>query len=133
MNALKKRTARPPVTLKAVADLVGLSSGTVSLVLNHAPQSIQIPQRTKNRIFAAARKLDYQPNLFARALRTKQLSATGTGPEALGNPPGALMFIGAEHLQRAIVAIREAGLRVPGDVSVIGCESIPLVIGERSA
>ena len=123
MNPCKKRTERAPlrpITLKTVAGHAGLSSGTVSLVLNHAPQSMQIPQKTKERIFAAARALGYQPNLFARALRTRQLP---TGPEDLPTFPGALMLIGAEHLRRVILAVREAGLRVPGDVSVIGHDS----------
>jgi LacI family transcriptional regulator len=61
------------VTLKVVAQYMGLTAGTVSLVLNSAPQSISIPQQTKDRVFAAARKLNYQPNLFARALRTRQI------------------------------------------------------------
>src|SRR5580700_6537672 len=59
------------VTLKAVAEYVGLATGTVSLVLNHQPESI--PQQTRDRVFAAARKLNYQPNPFARALRTRQV------------------------------------------------------------
>ena len=41
------------VTLKSVAQQVGLSPGTISLVLNRAPQSHAIPQHTQERIFAA--------------------------------------------------------------------------------
>ena len=121
-NEVKKHTT---VTLKAVADHVGLSAGTVSLVLNRAPQSISIPQRTQERIFAAARELKYQPNLLARALRTN--SAPPVSPAAFGvsSTSGALMFVDPEHFQRAIHAIREAGLSVPGDVSIVGFDKAP--------
>ena len=67
-NGLKRAGA---VTLKTVAESVGLAPGTVSLVLNNAPGSGSIPQRTKDRVFAAARELNYQPNPVARALRTQ--------------------------------------------------------------
>lgn len=113
------------VTLKVVAAQVGLTAGTVSLVLNHAPQSSSIPQHTKDRIFAAARELNYQPNLLARALRTKHTPTLGPTTPEISNASGALMFVGAEHFRRAIDAIREAGLRVPGDVSVVGFNRAP--------
>jgi len=113
-------TKKTAVTLKAVADHLGLSAGTVSLVLNHAPQSIAIPQKTQSRIFAAARELNYQPNLVARALRTSSPPPSAHGTN---DAPGALMFVGAEYFQRAMHAMRKAGLRVPGDVSVVGFNS----------
>jgi DNA-binding LacI/PurR family transcriptional regulator len=108
------------VTLKSVAEHVGLTAGTVSLVLNHAPQSKSIPQRTKDRIFAAASELNYQPNLLARALRTSSPPPRPMISADLNSSAGALMFGDAENLARAIHAIRQAGLRVPGDVSVVG-------------
>ena len=115
-----RNTAKKPetVTLKVVAEYVGLTAGTVSLVLNNAPQSISIPQQTKDRVFAAARKLNYQPNLFARALRTRQIPAIG-GTHGLASGSRALVFEGGEHFLRAVNAIRQAGLRVPGDVAVV--------------
>src|ERR1700730_18063735 len=111
------------VTLKVVAQYVGLTAGTVSLVLNYAPQSISIPQQTKDRVFAAARKLNYQPNLFARALRTRQSPAV-SGTHGLASGSRALVFDGGEHFLRAVNAIRQAGLRVPGDVAVVGAGDI---------
>jgi len=116
----KKNTAKKPetVTLKVVAQHVGLTAGTVSLVLNNAPQSISIPQQTKDRVFAAARKLNYQPNLLARALRTRQIPAV-SATHGLASGSRALVFGGGEHFLRAVDAIRQAGLRVPGDVAVV--------------
>ena len=54
------------VTLKSVADYVGLTPGTVSAVLNDAPSARSIPEHTKKRIHAAALDLNYRPNFFAR-------------------------------------------------------------------
>jgi DNA-binding LacI/PurR family transcriptional regulator len=113
------------VTLKSVAEHVGLTAGTVSLVLNHAPQSSSIPQRTKDRIFAAASELNYRPNLLARALRTSTAPPLAASVGSANNAPGALMFVGAENYARAILAIRKAGLSVPGDVSVVGVNNVP--------
>jgi hypothetical protein len=116
-NGLKRPGA---VTLKTVAESVGLAPGTVSLVLNNAPGSASIPQRTKDRVFAAARELNYQPNPVARALRTQTDPRLAPGGQDMGNAGGTLMFVEAEHFLRALHAIREAGLRVPGDVSIVG-------------
>jgi DNA-binding LacI/PurR family transcriptional regulator len=120
-----RNTAKRPetVTLKVVAEYVGLTAGTVSLVLNSAPQSISIPQQTKDRVFAAARKLNYQPNLFARALRTRQIPAVSAA-NGLASGSRALVFEGGEHFLRAVNAIRQAGLRVPGDVAVVSVDGI---------
>jgi LacI family transcriptional regulator len=124
INRTTNTTKKPEtVTLKVVAEYVGLTAGTVSLVLNNAPQSISIPQQTKDRVFAAARKLKYQPNLFARALRTRQIHAT-SGTHGLATGSRALVFEGEEHFLLAVDAIRQAGLRVPGDVSVVRVDDI---------
>jgi|SRR5271167_4095123 len=122
LTSTKKSALKRPgaVTLKTVAESVGLAPGTVSLVLNNAPGSASIPQRTKDRVFAAARELNYQPNPVARALRTQTGPASTPSGLDMGNASGTLMFVGAEHFLRALHAIREAGLRVPGDVSIVG-------------
>lgn len=114
-----------PVTLKTVAERVGLATGTVSLVLNHAPQALTIPQQTRDRVFAAARELNYKPNPFARALRTRQTPLSAQGAQEFGGGQRALVFVGAEDFMRAVNALRQAGLRVPGDVSVVGADAFP--------
>ena len=68
-------TGERTVTLKAVAAHLGLSAGTVSAVLNDAPSAKHIPQKTRDRILAAARQLDYRPNFFARSLRKRAARA----------------------------------------------------------
>jgi len=117
MAIRRKNSQKAPVTLKTVAEHLGLSSGTISLVLNNAPQAVSIPQRTKDRVIAAARELGYQPNLLARALRTRQDASPSVND--LEKSSGALMFVRPENIGRAIRAIREAGLSVPGDVSFV--------------
>ena len=127
-----RNTAKNPrtVTLKVVAQYVGLAKGTVSLILNRAPQSLSIPQPTKDRVFAAAQKLRYQPNPFARALRARRNSPASGAPA----PPAgsrALVFEGAEHFLRAVDALRQAGLRVPGDVAVVGADDPSFIFLDR--
>ena len=60
-----------PVSLKELAEHLGLSPATVSLVINRSPVADSIPQQTKDRVLAAARKFKYRPNFFARSLRAQ--------------------------------------------------------------
>ena len=53
------------MSLKKLAEHLGLSTATVSLVINRSSVADSIPQDTKDRIFAAARKFKYRPNFFA--------------------------------------------------------------------
>jgi DNA-binding LacI/PurR family transcriptional regulator len=66
--------ANKPVSLKILADYLGLCPATVSVVLNNVPGR-SIPHETRERVRAAARKFNYQPSLLARSLR-KQRSFT---------------------------------------------------------
>ena len=88
------------VTLKVVAQHLGLTPGTVSAVLNDAPSARFIPQDTKNRIHAAAKKLDYRPNFFARTLRNKRTYTIGVIAEEIGDSYGSLVISGIEEYLR---------------------------------
>jgi DNA-binding LacI/PurR family transcriptional regulator len=113
----EKETKQARVTLKTVAEHTGLTPGTISAVLNNSSAADRIPQRTRDRIFAAARQLNYQPNPLARALRTGKAAAAGADiPEV---PSGALVIFGAGQFERALRAIQQAGLRVADDFSVL--------------
>jgi LacI family transcriptional regulator, galactose operon repressor len=68
---------RKPVTLKFLAERLGLSPATVSLVVNDAPAAESIPDKTKERVRAAAREFGYRPNLLARSLRSKRSFSIG--------------------------------------------------------
>ena len=135
-NQRNKKDAR--VTLKMVADHVGLTPGTISAVLNDTYAARRIPQSTKDRIMAAVRKFNYQPNPLARALRTGQSMVTGVtsygvannggmsrdARENSGNNHGALVIVGERQFLRAISAIEQAGLRVHDDFSVVGFDDL---------
>jgi DNA-binding LacI/PurR family transcriptional regulator len=95
-----KRPKLQPVTLKTVAARVGLTHGTVSAVLINSPASRSVPEHTRNRILAAARDLDYQPNYLARSLRVKRTFMVGVITEEIGDPYGALIISGIERYLR---------------------------------
>jgi DNA-binding LacI/PurR family transcriptional regulator len=111
------RNAPTRVTLRTIADHVGLTPGTISAVLNNTRAADRIPQTTRDRIIAAARELNYSPNPLARALRTGK-AAVHSG-HAIGSMRGALMIADSDQFERALNAIQQAGLRVPDDVSVV--------------
>ena len=121
----KKRSKKEArVTLKTVADHIGLTPGTISAVLNDSYAARRIPQPTKDRILAAVREFNYQPNPLARALRTGQrIMSDGEARENAG-AHGALVIVGEHQFLRAISAIQQAGLRVPDDFSVVGFEDL---------
>jgi len=88
------------VTLRAVAERVGLAPGTVSAVLNDSHAAKSIPERTKARIHAAARELQYRPNFFARSLRKKRTYTIGVIAEEIGDAYGSLVISGIETYLR---------------------------------
>lgn len=101
MGQIRKSRQKPGVvTLKVVAQHVGLTPGTVSAVLNDAPSARSIPQDTKNRIHAAAKELDYRPNFFARTLRSKRTYTIGVIAEEIGDSYGSLVISGIEEYLR---------------------------------
>lgn len=61
-------------TLKDVAELAGVSSATVSYVLNGKRT---ISDETKNRVFSAIEQLDYVPDLNARSLSMRDSKLIG--------------------------------------------------------
>ena len=96
----KEKTKHHVVTLKSVAAHLGLSAGTVSAVLNDAPSSRHIPQHTRERIRAAARKLNYTPNFFARSLRKRRTFTIGVIAHAIGDSYGSSIIAGIESAVR---------------------------------
>ena len=123
----KKSSKSTRVTLKTVADRVGLTPGTISAVLNDTAGAIRIPQATKARIAAAARELNYQPNPLARALRSGQTIARSEFDS--GRTRGALVIMDASNFMLAMNAIQQAGLRVPDDVSVVEFDGTQSAMG----
>lgn len=65
------------VTIKQIAQEVGISPSTVSIVLGGKAAERKISKATQERIYDAAARLGYQPNMAARSLRD------GTGANEL--------------------------------------------------
>jgi LacI family transcriptional regulator len=92
----RPRTHGQPISLKELARSLGLSPTTLSLVLNHSDKAQSIPQETKDRIFAAARGLNYRPNFFARSLRSQRTFSVGVLVPELSDGYSALVLTGIE-------------------------------------
>src|SRR5512133_3513669 len=72
------------VTREDVARLAGVSTATVSYVINNGPRPVASP--TRERILSAIAELGYYPNELARSLRIKQTSTIGFVIPDLLNP-----------------------------------------------
>jgi LacI family transcriptional regulator len=92
--------SEPRVTLKTIAEHLGLTPGTVSAALNNSPAARSIPEHTKNRIIEAAQTLNYRPNFFARTLRLKRTYTIGVIAEEIGDAYGAAVISGIEEYLR---------------------------------
>ena len=79
-----KPAAHQPVSLKQLAARLGLDPATVSVVLNDVPGR-SIPQVTRDRIKAAAKEMNYHPNLLARSLRSRRTLTIGILVPELGD------------------------------------------------
>ncbi len=88
------------VTLKSVAEYLGLTPGTVSAVLNNTKAARTIPENTRKRIIEAARQLKYQPNFLARSLRVKRTYTVGVIVEEIGDSYGGSIVGGIEPYLR---------------------------------
>ena len=95
------RSNKPAITLKSVAELVGLTASTVSAVLNNSSASRSVPEHTKKRILEAARALDYRPNFFARSLRARRTYMVGVILQEIGDAYGSVIISGIERYLRA--------------------------------
>ena len=86
-------------SLKELAEHLGLSSATVSLVINRSPAAKSIPHATQERIRTAARELNYRPNLMARSLRQKRSFTVGVIVPEISEGYAAMVMSGIEdHL-----------------------------------
>ena len=85
-----------PVSLKELAERLDLSPATVSLVINRSPVADSIPQETKDRILAAARKYKYRPNFFARSLRAQRSFTIGVIVPEVSDGYSASVMSGVE-------------------------------------
>jgi DNA-binding LacI/PurR family transcriptional regulator len=87
------------VSLKSLAEHLGLSQAAVSLVINRSPGAKSIPHRTQELIRRAAQELNYRPNHLARSLRQQRSYTIGVVVPEISEGYAALVMSGIEdHL-----------------------------------
>src|SRR5690242_230597 len=123
MDNVRKMPTR--ITLRTIAEHVGLTPGTISAVLNNTRAAERIPQHTRDRVIAAAKELNYSPNPLARALRSGKTALQQGTTRAISSIRGALVIMDGSQMERALSALEQAGLRVPDDISVVDLFDAP--------
>ncbi len=107
------------VTLKDIADQVGISQQTVSKVLNK--RNFTVSTATKRKILATARKLNYRPNLFAQSLKTGRTNMIGVATQTI---------IALTVAQNVIALVITSS---PGPISVASMERCKAAVHEFNA
>jgi LacI family transcriptional regulator len=74
------------VTLKSIAESIGISITTVSRVLNGHAKQYRINSNTENQIIQKAKELGYVPNQIARSLRIQRSNIIGLIIPDISNP-----------------------------------------------
>jgi DNA-binding LacI/PurR family transcriptional regulator len=92
-----KRVPARSVSLRDLGNHLGLSPSTVSLVLNASPSAASIPKETQDRVFAAAKELNYRPNFLAKSLRSQRTFLIGVMVPELGEGYSSLVLSGVEE------------------------------------
>jgi LacI family transcriptional regulator len=136
---VQRRTRRPareggeapekPVSLKDLAAHLGLSTTTVSLVLNDSPAAEAIPKETKDRVIGAARRLRYRPNFMARSLRSRRSYSVGVMVPELSEGYAALVVAGIEEtlMERGYMYLATSHRHVARQI-----ELLPRLLWERN-
>jgi DNA-binding LacI/PurR family transcriptional regulator len=96
ITAKARKPARESVSLKSLAEHLGLSKTAVSFVINRSPRAKSIPQRTQELIRAAARELNYRPNHLAKSLRQQRSFTIGVVVPEISEGYAALVLSGIE-------------------------------------
>ncbi|WP_394974744.1 LacI family DNA-binding transcriptional regulator [uncultured Croceitalea sp.] len=80
--------------IKDIAKITGLSLATISRVFNESPL---VSKKTREIVLKASKKLDYQPNLMASALRSGKSKIIGIIIPELSNPFFSSIINGIEQ------------------------------------
>ena len=100
------RKPASPVTLLDIANDLGLSRATVSLVLRNSPR---IPQATRERVIEAFKRKGYVYNRHAAGMRGNRMQTVGVVVNDLGNPYFTML-----------VSAIEATLSTQGYITLLG-------------
>jgi len=85
------------VTLKFLAERLGLSKSAISSVLNNSPLARSFAPETRERIYKAAEKYKYKPNYFARYLNHRRSYLIGVLSPDLAEGYSASVLEGIEE------------------------------------
>ena len=88
----KQPTRAHPVTLREVAEAAGVSTATVSLVVNKK-KAARISDETRKRVRDAIRDLGYRPNAIAQTLVSGSSRFIGLVADAIATTPFAGQII----------------------------------------
>ena len=119
---------RRSISLKTLAEHLGLSPTTVSLVINRSKGASAIPEETQRRIFEAAKKLNYRPNFYARSLRTQRSFMIGVLHPDLSDYVALLTSGIEDHLMREGYFYFAAGHRNNPEL----IEEYPMIMMDRA-
>ena len=85
------------ITLRNLAEHLGLSRTTVSMILNDVPEATRFPLETRQRVVESAKKLGYRPNYFARSLGSRRTYLIGVVAPDFGNGYEGALLSGFER------------------------------------
>lgn len=122
---MKMSTSKAPVTSKDVAKLAGVSQSTVSRVF---VEGSSVAEKTKQKVYEAAKALNYRPNAFARSLTTNESKLIGLVF------PDADYPIHMKTLQQISIELQKHGysaVLIPWQVSDQDGHSIPNIFRYR--
>jgi len=79
------------VSIKDIADAVGLSTAAVSIVLSGKNKNRRVSKKMTEKILATAKEMNYQPNLLAQSLQSGKSKTIGLLVADICNPFFALV------------------------------------------
>ena len=85
------------ITLRNLAEHLGLSRTTISMILNDVPAATRFPAETRQRVVESAKKLGYRPNYFARSLGSRRTYLIGVVAPDFGNGYEGALLSGFER------------------------------------
>jgi LacI family transcriptional regulator len=91
-----KAVSGQKMSLKILAEHLGLSRTTVSLILNDAPLAKDFLPETRRRVLQAAENFSYRPNYFARSLTSKRTYLIGVIAPDFGSGYDSTILSGIE-------------------------------------
>ncbi|MDP6926862.1 MAG: LacI family DNA-binding transcriptional regulator [Rhodospirillales bacterium] len=89
--------AQSRVTLRDIADKIGVHPSTVSRVLNPKTRQM-VTEEIADKVLSAAEEMGYRPNLFALSLKTNRSFTVGVMVPDLTNPAFAPIIKGIDNV-----------------------------------